>query len=1446
MAALRYKDEHNKVDYLLKPTGSDDYHQIIDFLSASYIRAPELGPSAILATIDKTPYTITKDLVRSRLQLADDGGKLTFFKNKFSPQWRFLVHTLLHCLSTKSGSWDQFGSPIAIALIYLSDGRRFNWSNYIFKGMISNIGNDKKFLMYPRFLQTILGIETRVTRQYKVLVFSSKLFANMRLNFVGHPMPLLPAMLLQAQAGEGAEKVYSLESELQAHKKLFKDVVGKLVKKVKTLEVKLKTKKRKLVVSDSDQEDSDTQNVDLDALHALANAAVTVDLDIPSGSTLQIPAASQSVPIAGPPGTFGVPTGTFSVPLGASNVPTGASTVPTSSPTVPMVVPSRADPTGVSSKGKSLMVKEDIPVRARTFKQMEEDRLGEKAAKRLHDEEMAQMERERAEVQRKRQQEVLDSAMYYNESDWLNIRAQVKANASLFKTLLGDDVSENNFPARMAALIKKKRQALAKQLFKESQIQAFSQTLKRPGPVLEEPSCKRLKSPEAPTPSMPEVPISPAVSSPPSSRLRRKSLGRKHMHKPKSTLTKLDLDAPAQTFIKVVVNEDSDNEDSNDEVWSAVVGWEVLPTPLGENNALYCFDGSTKHFTTLCQILYMVDRQDLVKLYGLVGKGFLCWTISKSVGDKKLEAIHSFQCSCFGNCVWYVVPTGRVIVPTGRYIVPIGRVIVATGRLGHLNFKTMNKLVKGNLVRGLPSNLFENDQACVACQKGKQDIASYHLGKFDGKVDEDFFVGYSLNSKAFRVFNSRTKIVEENLHIRFSESTLNVVGSGPDWLFDIDALTRTTNYEPIVTSIQSNGFADPRKKNECNDQEKKDNVKNTNNVNTVSLIVNAASTNEDNELPFDPNMPALEDVIIFNFSNDDEDEGIVADMNNLGTTIQIEEEVYVCQPPRFEDQDFPYRVYKVEKALYRIHQAPRAWYETLSTNLLDDGFERGKIDKTLFIKRHKGDILLMSSMGELTFFLGLQVKQKKDGIFINQDKYVAEILKKFWFIEGKTTSTPQNPLLKDEDGKEVDVHMYRSMIGSLMYLTSSRLDIMFAVCVCARYQVNLKVSHLSVVKRIFRYLKGQLKLIFWYPKDSPFDLVAYIDSDYARASLDRNSTTGGYKFLGCRIISWQYKKQTVVANSITEAEYIDDGKAFWNGIRVNTTSSKLMLLGITYYCRVNVNVAGDGKKITITEASIRRDLQLADEEGVDCLPNSTIFELALMGPKTTAWNEFSSNVASAIICLATNQKLNFSKWIFDSMIRNLDNMSGKFWMYPRVTPLFPTMVIQNQSKLGEGSAMPTNPYHTPTILQSSLSQPQKTHKPRKPTRKVTQVPRNLRDTTAQTRFESVAKHSNDSLLARGNTLQSDEDKLELNELMALCPNLQKKVIDLEKTNTTQSNEISSLKRMVKKLEKKNRSRTHKLKRLYKLGMTARVESSKDEESLVKDASKQERRIDIIC
>jgi hypothetical protein len=273
---------------------------------------------------------------------------------------------------------------------------------------------------------------------------------------------------------------------------------------------------------------------------------------------------------------------------------------------------------------------------------------------------------------------------------------------------------------------------------------------------------------------------------------------------------------------------------------------------------------------------------------------------------------------------------------------------------------------------------------------------------------------------------------------------------------------------------------------------------------------------------------------------------------------KIDEEVYVSQPPGFEDPQHPNKVYKVVKALYGLHQAPRKWYETLATYLLDNGFHRGKIDQTLFIKKDKGDILLvhlyvddiifgstkqdmckefeklmkdefqMSSMGELTFFLGLQVQQSKEGIFISQDKYVTEIIRKFHFTDAKPSNTPADKtthlLLKNASGADVDVYTYRSMIGSLMYLTSSRPDIMFVVCACARFQVTPKSSHMTAVENIFRYLKTYPHLGLWYPRESPMELITYSDSDYAGASLDRRSTTGGYQFLGCRFVSWQCKK----------------------------------------------------------------------------------------------------------------------------------------------------------------------------------------------------------------------------------------------------------------------------------------------------------------------------------
>jgi hypothetical protein len=288
----------------------------------------------------------------------------------------------------------------------------------------------------------------------------------------------------------------------------------------------------------------------------------------------------------------------------------------------------------------------------------------------------------------------------------------------------------------------------------------------------------------------------------------------------------------------------------------------------------------------------------------------------------------------------------------------------------------------------------------------------------------------------------------------------------------------------------------------------------------------------------------------------------------------IKEEVYVEQPPGFEDSEYPNHVYKLSKALYGLKQSPRAWYECLRDFLITNGFKVGKADPTLFTKTIANDLFVcqvyvddiifgstnkficeefsrimvqkfeMSMMGELKYFLGFQVKQLQEGTFISQTKYTQDILNKFGMKDAKPIKTPMGTnghLDLDTGGKSVDQKVYRSMIGSLLYLCASRPDIMLSVCMCARFQADPKEVHLRAVKRIMRYLVYTPKFGLWYPKGSTFDLIGYSDADWAGCKIDRKSTSGTCQFLGRSLVSWASKKQNSVALSTAEAEYIAAG-----------------------------------------------------------------------------------------------------------------------------------------------------------------------------------------------------------------------------------------------------------------------------------------------------------------
>ncbi|GJU21514.1 putative ribonuclease H-like domain-containing protein [Tanacetum coccineum] len=442
------------------------------------------------------------------------------------------------------------------------------------------------------------------------------------------------------------------------------------------------------------------------------------------------------------------------------------------------------------------------------------------------------------------------------------------------------------------------------------------------------------------------------------------------------------------------------------------------------------------------------------------------------------------------------------------------------------------------------------------------------------------------------------------------------------------------------------------------------------------------------------------------------------DMKSAFLYGTIKEEVYVCQPPGFEDPQFSNKVYKVEKALYGLHQAPRAGYETLSTYLLKNGFRRGIIDKNLFIKKDKVNFLLV---------------QRDDGIFISQDKYVANILKKFDFSSVKIASTlieTNKALHKDKEAKDVDVHLYRSMIGSLMYLTASRPNIMFAVCACAR-----------------------------------------------------KSTTGGCQFLGKRLISWQCKKQTVVANSTTEVEYaaaancyghllwiqnqmLDYGFNFMNTkIYIDYESTICIVKNPVFYSKtkhIEIRhhfIRDYYEKKLIQVIKIHTDHNVADILTKDFDVSRFKFLIASIG---------LLNLRKPITVLLSSQLKKTHKPRKSKRTTKISQSNGPIHIvanetvYKEWEDKMERAATTASSLEAEQDSGNINMTQSMATLNEPL--PQGTGSSSGPRCQVTI----LGGVDAQTRFEIASKQSNDLPLLRVNTLGSREDSMKLKKLMELC------------------------------------------------------------------------------
>nr|GEX38301.1 ribonuclease H-like domain-containing protein [Tanacetum cinerariifolium] len=610
-----------------------------------------------------------------------------------------------------------------------------------------------------------------------------------------------------------------------------------------------------------------------------------------------------------------------------------------------------------------------------------------------------------------------------------------------------------------------------------------------------------------------------------------------------------------------------------------------------------------------------------------------------------------------------------------------------------------------------------------------------NLGKYKGKANEGYFVRYSVVSKSMRVFDKRTRIVEETLNIRFQENVPNVKGNGLDWLFDIDSLTISMNYVPVVTRNQTNGIAVTKEKLvACQDEKKKE-------LKQEYILISICTTSP---------------LISQDTKDSAEDAGKKAP------------EVDACEA---SDNVSTARPSLVNVVLQIPLNATRP---SSSTNAFEGhSFEQFYPFKNAFSLLH---VPMVTPINDIEIFgnaydddvLEEEVDMNNvDSSYaipeaINQDKYVAEILKKFDFVTVKTASTPMKsnkPLIKDEEAKDVDVYLYISMIGSLMYLTTSMPDITFTMCACARFQVTTKTSHLHAVKRIFRYLKNPVfhsktkhieirhhfirdayekKLIQVVKIHTDKNVVDHLTKAFdakkdGRCFMDTSKVTTGNTFsiailktVGQRDVeahTW-FEATSKMFNEppLSRVNTLKSGEDSLK-LQVNAAKLKLQLLILVNAAHAIVKSVNDQeqiqalvdkKKVTITEDSIRSALCFDDAEGTACLPNEAIFDgLVRMGLEGGVkfylflrfLQVFLDNQVKGV---ARHKEMYVISSHTKKIFANMRRIRACF--FGVVTPLFDTIMVQAAIDIGD---TPVETYPTPIVDQPSTFRPQKKQKPRR-------------------------------------------------------------------------------------------------------------------------------------